>query len=222
VVAAEGGGGTALVASTITLTVQVEDDAGKGMSGASVQWQLVAGDGSLSPASSKTNSDGQASTTWTLGTTAGDQSVRASVDGLSPVTFRTTATPGALVAVVANPAEIVLMELQQKEQLEANGVDEYGNAISGVVIGWASLDTTVVSVSESGEVTARKKGTPRGVASSGAFADTAAVEVDFARLASIEITAERDTIVVESILQLKATGLYENGKAYQAGIYAWS
>lgn len=220
--AVAGAGGTATVGSTVTLTVQVEDGAGSPMSEVPVNWQIVTGDGSLSSASSTTNSEGRASTTWTLGTKAGVQSVRASVEGVSAATFQATATPGALAAVAADPSEIRMTELYQTAELSADGVDEYGNAISGVSIAWSSLDTTVVSVSESGEITALKNGETQVVASSGAFADTVDVVVDYPKLASIEITADRDTILVESTLQLTATGLDEKGAPYKAGIYEWS
>ncbi len=65
---------------------------------ATVDWTVVTGGGSMAPVSTATNAaDGIASSTWTLGPTAGGQTVRATVNGSSPavqVVFSATATSG--------------------------------------------------------------------------------------------------------------------------------
>lgn len=219
----EGSGGTATVGSTVTLTVQVEDNSGNLMPEVPVQWQVDAGDGSLSPASSTTNSDGRASTTWTLGTKAGAQSVRASVDGTSPAIFQVMAQPGPLEALAIEPSELVIPALREEVQLSASGVDAYGNAIPGLEIEWSSLDESIATVSENGLVTSFANGKTRVVATSGELADTVDVEVKTpAPLAEIVITAEQDTILVEGEVRLTATGIDEEDDPYTLGIVKWS
>ena len=79
------------------VVVRVSQD-GSGLSGASVAWTVTGGGGSVSPTTSTTDSDGFASTVWTLGATAGANSLEASVSGAtgSPVTFSATGEPGTL------------------------------------------------------------------------------------------------------------------------------
>ena len=73
------------------ITVRVTRD-GAAVSGTSVNWTVTAGGGSASPTTSTTDAGGQASTTWTLGSTVGAQTLEASVAGAtgSPVMFFAT------------------------------------------------------------------------------------------------------------------------------------
>jgi hypothetical protein len=93
------------------LRVRVTDAGAKPVAGVSVTWSVTAGGGSVSPASSATDSNGVAATVFTLGGQAGVQTAQAVVTGLlgSPVVFTATAivTGGsgdiALVATVPIP-----------------------------------------------------------------------------------------------------------------------
>ena len=77
-----------------SLTVRVTDGSGNGVPGVTVNWTIVMGDGTVSPASSGTNGSGVASAEFTLGQVAGEQQVQAEASGLtgSPVLFTATAT----------------------------------------------------------------------------------------------------------------------------------
>ena len=65
---------------------------GSAVAGTTVSWSVTDGGGSVNPTSSATDNAGMASTTWTLGATAGDNGVEASVSGAtgSPVAFTAT------------------------------------------------------------------------------------------------------------------------------------
>ena len=80
----------------IPAAVRVTRD-GSGVSGVSVAWAVTAGGGSVAPASSSTDSDGMASTIWTLGPSAGANTLQASSSGAtgSP-SFTATGTPAVL------------------------------------------------------------------------------------------------------------------------------
>src|SRR5882724_6455225 len=87
------------------LVVRVTSSSGAGVAGVAgvaVSWTTTAGGGSLSAATATTAANGQASVTWTLGTTAGtsNNTATASASGLagSPVTFSATATPNATIS----------------------------------------------------------------------------------------------------------------------------
>lgn len=71
---------------------------GANVDGATVSWSVTAGGGSVAPASSTTGADGLASATWTLGPSAGGNTLEASVAGAdgSPVSFSATAEAGGL------------------------------------------------------------------------------------------------------------------------------
>ena len=84
------------------IVVRVTRD-GSPLAGQSVAWSVAAGGGSVSPTSSTTDSNGDASTTWTLGGTPGGNALQAAVTGAtgSPLTFTATgeAPPPATAAV---------------------------------------------------------------------------------------------------------------------------
>ncbi|MBY0490953.1 MAG: Ig-like domain-containing protein [Gemmatimonadaceae bacterium] len=87
-------------------SVRVTDANGNGVSGVNVTFSITAGGGTTAPASPTTivtNASGVAAlTTWTLGTTAGANTLTAAATGLigSPVTFNATGTVGAATQVV--------------------------------------------------------------------------------------------------------------------------
>ena len=73
-------------------TVLVVDRFGNPGGGAAVAWDVTAGGGEVSSASTPTGADGRASVTWTLGLGIGIQKLAARVDGVhgSPATFSAT------------------------------------------------------------------------------------------------------------------------------------
>jgi hypothetical protein len=76
------------------LIVRVTDHLGNPLGGVAVAWS--AQQGSVSPTSTLTGEDGQAATSWMLGSSTGSQSASASSPGLqgSPIAFTATATSG--------------------------------------------------------------------------------------------------------------------------------
>lgn len=94
IVIQSGNNQTASVSTALAqpLTVRVADIDGFGVPGVTVTWLVPAAAGSLSSATSTTDSAGMASNRWTLGPDAGLQSVSASVVGTIPATFVATAT----------------------------------------------------------------------------------------------------------------------------------
>jgi hypothetical protein len=91
-----GTGQSAAVGSPLPdpLRVRVSDAAGNDAAGVEVSWSVLDGNGAVSPATSRTGSDGVAAAEFTLGPAEGEQRAQASVAGLdgSPVVFTATAT----------------------------------------------------------------------------------------------------------------------------------
>jgi hypothetical protein len=79
--------------------VRIADSRGNPVSGVTIRW--VAQSGGTSAATSQTDAQGLASTVHTLGTTAGPQSVTASVSGIAglTVTFTATAVPASVASL---------------------------------------------------------------------------------------------------------------------------
>ncbi len=71
------------------LTVRVTDSQNRGVSNQRVNWAVTAGDGSVSNATTTTNSSGEALVVLTAGSSAGDNTVSATVEGFN----LTAATP---------------------------------------------------------------------------------------------------------------------------------
>ncbi len=98
------------------LVVRITQD-GAAVSGTSVSWGVTAGDGSANPGTSVTDAAGQTSTTWTVGSAEGANTLEASAGGVtgSPVVFTATGTgPPSLAAAVSvrdnsfNPSSSIL------------------------------------------------------------------------------------------------------------------
>lgn len=141
--ALDGGNGqtdTVLTELSSPYTVLVRDQSSSPVAGVNVSWAATAGGGSVSAATSTTNASGIASITHTFGSTAGAQTVQASVTGLqgSPVSFSSTADPG-------NPVQLV-KTAGDGGQAVVNGTvihtvavrDAHGNGVAGVAIDWAA------------------------------------------------------------------------------------
>lgn len=83
-----GFGGTVGAALSTPARVRVTASDGTPLAGVTVRWEVSSGAGSVSPVQGGvTDAAGVGSATWTLGTVAGTQELRASVGSLSPVVF---------------------------------------------------------------------------------------------------------------------------------------
>lgn len=89
-----GGSQSAVADSTFTtpLTVMVKDQDGTAFSGATVNWAIISGGGTLGAATTTTSSTGMASVTYTAGDSAGTATITATVGSLTPATFTETIT----------------------------------------------------------------------------------------------------------------------------------
>lgn len=90
---AGGDGQAECIGATLPLPLRVTAMGADGQAfrGATISWTVTAGAGSLAPPSSVTDAAGSASTMLTLGDQVGPVTIRASVSGVTPVTFNATA-----------------------------------------------------------------------------------------------------------------------------------
>ena len=100
--------------------------------------------GVLTPASATTGSDGQASTTLQLGSTARTYTVTASVSGLSSVTFMVTATEPPRAATLeqgSGDGQTGETGHHLTDPLIVTVLDQYGNPLSGVTVSFSVTPT---------------------------------------------------------------------------------
>ena len=168
--------GVAGTALATQLTVLVTDKDNRPVTNRRVDWDVGPGSGSVSPTTSNTDSRGIATTTWTLGTTAGTARVTAQVNGVNPATFTATVLPGAPATLLANP-DAAFLGVGDTLRIRASVRDQFGNDITGQAVSYASLDGTVASVNSAGLVTALTQGSARIVADASGRADTVPVTV---------------------------------------------
>jgi hypothetical protein len=119
--------------------VKVTDAAGNPLGGVTVTWTRTGGTGSAASGTSTTNTNGLASVKYTLGNTAGTETVTASVSGVaSPATFTAQATNGkpAAIAIVSGNAQTDTILRTVDNPLVVKVTDAFGNAVGGATVTW--------------------------------------------------------------------------------------
>ena len=163
-------------ALSVPLSVIVTDKSGKTISGARVDWDVGVGSGIAAPTRSTADARGVATTSWTLGTTAGTARLTAQVNGVTPVVFTATVIAGPAALLVASP-EAAYLNVGDTVRVRGSLRDQYGNTIVGQSISYSTLDPALASVNSTGLVTAVAVGTARVVADASGRADTVPVTI---------------------------------------------
>src|SRR5207244_7847011 len=142
--AVSGGDSQTATANTAVATppaVIVKDANGNPVQGVSVTFAVGLGSGSITGASQTTNASGIAAVgSWTLGTTAGANTLTATGPGVngSPVTFTATGTAGAPSAarslVAAAPSIITASSGASPATITVTVNDQFGNPVSGAAV----------------------------------------------------------------------------------------
>ncbi|MEP6991748.1 MAG: Ig-like domain-containing protein [bacterium] len=118
------------------VSIKVVDASGAPVAGAMVSWAIESGGGSISITSLPTDSLGIASVDWTLGTVAGTDSLKASVNGLTSLVLGATANPDAVASLVKVSGDGQTIASGSTAQFVVKAVDQYGNAVPGVPVTW--------------------------------------------------------------------------------------
>jgi acetyl esterase/lipase len=138
VVAGDGQDATAGSAVAIAPTVVVRDEGGNGVGGVNVTFTVVQGGGSVTPSAVTTAADGRASpATWTLGSAAGANVLRATTAALTDaaVEFHADGVPGPVDAsrstVAAEPPDVLTDSISV---IAVTARDAYGNPVPGAAV----------------------------------------------------------------------------------------
>ena len=170
--------GTVGQAVTGGITVRVIDYSSRGKPDVKVGFSVVGGDGSVSERLVVTDGDGVAHTEWTLGQTAGENRIIASVYGIdadSNATFVATGNPAAASSMSVTPKTLRIPSTSGVGAVAARLVDNFGNVVTSSAPTFVSRNEAVVTVNASGQVTVtnNNRGTSTWiVATAGGFSDS--------------------------------------------------
>ena len=125
----------------LPISVRVNDKSGDPVSGVTVNFAVVAGGGSVPVATTTTNAQGLAATTWTMGTTAGTPSTAAaSATGLSgsPISFSATvqAAPASTATLLQGDAQNGEVGQPLSTSVVAEFHDAFGNLAASQAVAW--------------------------------------------------------------------------------------
>ncbi|MFN0252989.1 MAG: hypothetical protein ACKV2T_39305, partial [Kofleriaceae bacterium] len=137
-VAAEGDGSSATVASTLAspLVVRVEDAYGNAVpTPFDVTFSVTSGGGTVSEPTAASDAQGLARTQYTLGTGSIAQSVEATGEAVTPATFTITGIADVATQIeIAAGNDLLTPALVPSEPLVVRARDAYGNPASGAAI----------------------------------------------------------------------------------------
>jgi adhesin/invasin len=135
---------SAAVATAVTTapSVKVVDQDGDAKSGVAVTFAVASGGGALTGATQTTNDAGLATVGgWTLGTTAGVNTITASVPDATPssVTFTATGVAGAAASIVKNGGDAATVAAGSSTATapSVRVIDAHGNPVNGVPVTFA-------------------------------------------------------------------------------------
>lgn len=158
-------------------SVTVKDANGNAVAGVTVTFAVTAGGGSVTAATQQSSATGVATLgSWTLGTTAGANTVTASATGLPSVSFAGTGTAGPAATLTVSPLSVVLGPGLTR-QLTASAVDQYGNATTTAPPTFSTANGAIATVSNAGLVSGVAIGNTTVTITSGALTKTAFVSV---------------------------------------------
>lgn len=124
------------------VTVRVVDRAGTGVADVPVTFKVIAGSGSVSTATAKSDADGLARTVWTLGPRAGENVVEATSTALDGevVRFASVAMPDAVerLELVSGDQQQATAGAALAQDLVVRAIDKNGNVVVSAAVTWSA------------------------------------------------------------------------------------
>jgi len=159
------------------ITFEALDGDGRPIRDATVQWTVAGTNALVEQAVGATDSRGQVSAVWVLGTRASDRqtlAVHVQVGKHSAEAgVAATARPVEVSSVAFSTHDTTAVKLGVATAMAAQATDPFGNRFVPAGMRFASLDTTLCSVDSLGVVRAIRRGFGRIVVVAGSSADTA-------------------------------------------------
>src|SRR5881394_1435840 len=159
------------------ITFQVVDGDGRPVPAAAVSWTLAGTNARVDGAPANTDSRGEVSAVWVLGTRAADLqslTVHAAVERhTATLTVPAVAKPVEVSSVAFSTHDTTVVKLGAATPMTVEATDPFGNKFVPAGVRYVSLDTSLCVLDSLGAVSARKRGFGRIVAMAGSAADTA-------------------------------------------------
>jgi adhesin/invasin len=210
---ASGNNQTATVGQSVSQppSVVVRDNRGNPVPGVAVTFLIGSGGGAITGASAVTGSNGIATVGgWTLGATAGTQTLIARVTNLPDVTFSATATAGVASVITAqstqNLGNVVVAINQAAPSLPSVRVtDAQGNPVAGVTVTFALGNLNSGSITGATQVT-----NANGVATLGSWtlpttSGTASVVASIPNVTGLTFTANMVAAAATKLVLVSST-----------------
>lgn len=133
----------ATVGTVVHVSVHLKNSDGTPAVNQSVNWTVELGGGTVAAASSTTNATGAATMDWTIGKTAGSNTLTATIVGASSQMLATgTAGPLASLIKVSKDSQTVVSNASVALVVQAG--DQYGNPVAGVPVAWTTTGGTFI------------------------------------------------------------------------------
>jgi len=158
-------------------SVKVTDAFGNPVQNVLVTFNVASGGGSVTGQAANTNASGIATVgSWTLGKTAGANSLTATASGLPAVTFTATGTAGPASQIRFTNAAPTLLN-GQTFKFTTQVLDANNNVVSNGTVTFSSSNPAIATVDSAGTVTGVGAGTVNIIAVQGAVSGSAPVSV---------------------------------------------
>ena len=133
----------ATVGTVVHVSVHLKNSDGTPAVNQSVNWTVELGGGTVATASSTTNATGAATMDWTIGKTAGSNTLTATIVGASSQMLATgTAGPLTSLIKVSKDSQVVVSNASVALVVQAG--DQFGNPIAGVAVSWTTTGGTFI------------------------------------------------------------------------------
>jgi hypothetical protein len=179
-VAKNGGDTQTGVAGTAVATppsVKVTDQFGNPVQNVLVTFAVASGGGSVTGQAANTNATGIATVgSWTLGKTAGANSLTATASGLPAVTFSATGTPGAASQIKFTNTGPTLAA-GQTFKFTTQVLDANNNVVPSSTVAFSSSNANIATVDQTGTVTGVGAGTANIIGTIGSVTGSAPISV---------------------------------------------
>ncbi|MDH5234269.1 MAG: Ig-like domain-containing protein, partial [Gemmatimonadota bacterium] len=193
-----------------SIRVRVTDQFGFPKAGLTVQFAVVAGGGSVSPASATSNVDGRAATAWTIGA-GGTQQMTVTVGALQPVAVSASVFTGGGTPVLFMGVDYVAAVVDGTKTVPIYLSPASGSALVAqlvmrdtLVAKWAvdSVIFTAGATTRSPAFTGRGVGSTYGVVSSSAGTDSLLVTVDSAGMILSGSNSNPNVVIGDTLRKL--------------------
>lgn len=240
--AAEGDEQSAAVGTAVPVApaVLLRDVEGNPVPGVPVVFSIASGGGSVSGSTAASGTDGIARVgSWTLGSAAGENTLRARVEGAelagNPVTFTAVATAGAVSAarseLEAAPTAITASNGSSTSTITVTARDQFGNPVPGAAVALSAtgsgigLTQPAARTSASGRATGALSATAAGSHTVSARIDGVAIDATAevrvgagpAAAATSSATVGNGTAGTATVVTVRLQDQFGNPAAGQAG-----